>query len=94
MAGPIDRINSDPHSSNGDVKSTGGWFAGAVLLTDGTNAATLEIYDGNPGTRRFFLQVKGADWQAGGMLTWPIFMTTSIRLVITGSGADSQIFYQ
>ena len=94
MSGPIDRVKSTPHSTDEDVKSTGGWFGGAVLFTDGTNDATLKIFDGNPGTRRFFLKVKGADMQAGGMLTWPIEMTTSIRVVITGSGADSQVFWQ
>lgn len=94
MSGPVDRIHSDPHSTDAEVKSTGGWFCGAVLFTDGSNAATLKIFDGNPGIRRFFLRVKGVDEQAGGMLTWPILMTSSIRLEITGSGADSQIFYQ
>jgi hypothetical protein len=77
------------------VLNEAGFIEGFILNTDGTNAATVSIYDGTAagGARRVLGQCAGANRMSGAIFQKPIAVTSKINAVVTGTGATATILY-
>lgn len=70
-------------------------LCGVNLVTDGTNAATLVIYDNTSaaGTALVTVKIKGADLSKEILFTFPVKAKNGLYADITGTGASFSVFY-
>ena len=70
-------------------------FAGILITTDDTNAATVIVYDNNAasGTIKWRQKVKGDEYVGGGMLPWPVEMEKGYYVAVSGTGAKYIPYY-
>ncbi len=73
------------------------WWLGSILRTDGTNDATLDVYDGTDATGLLLFpdRVIGAD-NIGGVIIgvhMGIWCETSLWVDITGTSAYCVVYY-
>lgn len=81
-------------SSSAAVKASSGWVGGIIILTDGTNDATVILYDDPDsanGTKLFEAKIAGGDNYGGAMFPLPLEFTTGCWAEISGSGSPSCI---
>lgn len=66
-----------------------------LLITDGTNAATLTVHDGTANTDKKIGEYKcdGNDYYCGWIWDHPVFVGTGIYGDVTGTGASYIIEY-
>ncbi len=84
-------------SSDTLVTARPAWFLGSILRTDGTNDATLDVYDGTDasGLLLFPDAVTGAD-NIGGVIIgvhMGLWCETSLWVDIGGTGAYCVVYY-
>lgn len=90
-----------PSYSSGEITSTatvktGRCFLSAVeVITDGTNAATVTIYDNttNAGKKLWEGVVPGASQYGGRNWTFPVLASIGLHCVISGTGASAIVEY-
>ena len=78
------------------ILARSGIFGGILVITDGTNNASVIIYDNattNTGTEVWKMTVLGAENYGGGMLTNPVVVTKGIYVDVSGTGAAYIIYY-
>ena len=77
------------------ILAESGRIRGFIILTDGTNAATLVIHDGPVATGPLQLKGKcgGSAFMSGAILDGAIKCGTSIVAQVTGTGAEALILY-
>lgn len=70
-------------------------FAGILITTDGTNNATVIVYDNNAasGTIKWRQTVKGSEFVGGGLLPWPVEMENGYYVAVSGTGAKYIPYY-
>ncbi len=84
-------------SSDQAVKASAGWLGGFLVFTDGTNDATLILYDdpdSADGTVLGKWIVAGGDNNGGVMYPFPVEATTGIYGDISGTGANWIAYYK
>ena len=72
------------------------FLVGVIILTDGSNDATAILYDNtaSSGTKIWEAKIVSSDQYGGGMLPYPIYCETGIRVDLTGTGASAIVFYR
>lgn len=88
--------SSGEKTSSGAIKASEGFLGGAIVLTDGTNDATVILYDNDnaaSGTKLFEVTVAGADNYGGLVLPVPIRFDNGCYLSISGTGASCIVYY-
>jgi hypothetical protein len=77
------------------IATSAGVLTGALIITDGSNAATLTLYDHastNSGTVLFKATVAGASNFGGATWEIPIRYKNGIYAVISGTGANYVVY--
>ena len=89
-------------TSSGEVTSSSAvvaqkcLFGGILILTDGTNDATIIAYDNASaasGDKIWEAKITGVDNYGGGILPHPIRCTNGIYVTVSGTGASCIVFY-
>jgi hypothetical protein len=71
-------------------------LGGVLIMTDGTNDATIIIYDhatAASGTKIWESVITGSDNYGGGIFPHPIRCANGIYVSISGTGASAIVFY-
>lgn len=87
--------SSDLKTENTAICATKAILGHVIIGTDGTNAATIIVYDSPSaasGKVLFKQIVPGADY-AGGAINLNIVADTGIYLAISGTGAEATVHY-
>jgi hypothetical protein len=95
-AAPQTCITSGIKNADAAVATKTGWLCGVLILTDGTNDATVVVYDNASaasGTELFKAKVSGAGNFGGGTFEIPIRFSNGIYADVTGTGATYIIYY-
>lgn len=77
-------------TSDGQVFSGPGRLCSILIITDGTNDATVTLYDNTSaaGTKLWEGIVKGADNYGGRNWTYPVKFTNGVYADLSGTGAS------
>lgn len=78
------------------IATTGGALTGVLVLTDGTNDATIVVYDhasAASGTVLFKGKVAGASNFGGATFEVPLRYSNGVYADVTGTGANYIIYY-
>lgn len=73
------------------------FLIGVLVITDGTNDATVILYDdpdSADGTKLWEIVVTGSDNYGGGLFPYPIRASTGIYADLTGTGASVIVYYR
>lgn len=90
-------LSSGKKTSSATIKTGKGWWGGVLIQTDGTNDATITIYDNtaDSGTILYQAIVPAANRYGGvGPLAAPIRFNTGCRLTVAGTGASGIVWYR
>jgi hypothetical protein len=89
------RITTDRLTLSSLIQPGGGLLFGCLIETDGTNAATLTIYDNIAGSGKIMRKiiVPGADYYGGFELAGGLKSDNGIYATISGTGAAYWITY-
>lgn len=70
-------------------------LCGLNLVTDGTNAVTVTVYDNTAasGTVLATVKVKGADLSKEILFTYPVKAKTGLYASVSGTGASFTVYY-
>ena len=70
-------------------------FAGVLIRTDDTNAASVLVYDNIEASGKIIWdhKVKGDEYVGGGLLPWPVEMEKGYYVAVSGNGAKYIPFY-
>jgi hypothetical protein len=82
-------------SASAAIMTRSGTFCGVEIITDGTNAGTVTVYDNattNSGTELFTGTLAGANYFGGGFVYTPV--SSGIYVVLSGDGAQYIVYYQ
>jgi len=99
-ADPMDNfvygLSSGEQVSSAAVATGASLITGVLVLTDGTNAGTIIVYDNTSaaGTKVFEAVVTGASNFGGATFEIPIYCATGIYGAISGTGASFIIWYR
>lgn len=97
FAAPIGGCNSSGlKTSDAAVLASPGWFCGVEIVTDGTNAATVIVYDNASaasGTVLFKGTVAGASNFGGATYDIPVRAPNGIYVDVTGTNAAYIIYF-
>ncbi len=83
--------------SDGAIKGSAGWLGGFLIVTNGTDNATLIIYndvDSADGTALAKWVVAGGDLDGGVMFPFPVEATVGMYADIEGTGANYWVYYK
>lgn len=82
-------------TSSEGIVSGGGVLTGVLVMTDGTNAATITIYDNttSSGTVLFKATVTGASYFGGATWEIPVRFSSGVYAVLSGTGASYILYY-
>lgn len=88
-------VSTGKISSSSAVISGPGFLTDVIVRTDGSNAATVTLYDGTntSGTEIFSTVVDGANYTGGWIFNFPLQFKTGIYVTISGTGAYCYIGY-
>ena len=88
--------SSGEKTSSAAIKSGAGYLGGVIILTDGTNDATVILYDNTSasGTKLFEMKVAGGNNGKDIMFPLPITFTKGCYASISGTGASCIVYYQ
>lgn len=89
-------ISSDEKNANAVIAKGKNYLRGATLLTDGSNTATLIVYD-NTTTSGTILHkvvvVAPADRNNVTLFEYPVKAETGLSAAVTGTGATYIVYY-
>lgn len=82
-------------SSSGTVVEGQGALTGVLIITDGTNAATVAVYDGSTSGRVLFgpVTLAGASYFGGATWEIPVRYSTGVYVTVSGTGAKTIVYY-
>ena len=89
-------ISSGILATSANIYRGAGILTGVLILTDGSNAATVTVYDhaaDAAGTVLFKATMLGASYFGGGTWEYPVQFTNGIYVSISGTGATAIIYY-
>ena len=84
-------------TSSTSVATVAGQLTGVLVLTDGTNAATITLYDNkstSSGTVLFTATVPGTAYFGGATWEIPVRFTNGVYATISGTGASYIVYIQ
>jgi hypothetical protein len=84
-------------TSSSSIARAAGQLTGVLVITDGTNAATITLYDSTSsasGTVLFTATVPGTAYFGGATWEIPVRYTTGVYAVISGTGAKYIVYIQ
>jgi hypothetical protein len=87
--------SSGKKSASGIITTGAAYLSAVQVLTDGSNDATVIIYDNTSaaGTILFQGTVAGADSYGGRVWPWPVAARTGLYVAISGTGAGCFVEY-
>jgi hypothetical protein len=87
--------SSGEKTSDAQIRTGKAAITSVMLITDGTNAATITIHDGTSNAAKKIGEFKcdGSDYYAGWVWDVPVYMGTGIYVDVTGTGASYIIEY-
>jgi len=89
--------SSGLQTADAAITTAGGYMTGVAIVTDGTNDATVVVYDNGAsaaGTVLFKGKVSGASNLGGATFEIPIQYDDGIYVDVTGTGAAYIVYYQ
>ena len=88
-------ISTGEKTSSETVKTGNGYLTSVLVITDGTNAATVIAYDNTSaaGKKLGEWTVAGATGYGGRNWTFPVAFATALHIAISGTGASAIIEY-
>jgi hypothetical protein len=88
-------VSSGKLSASALVTSGTTYLAAVHVITDGTNAATVTVYDNTSaaGTIVYQVTVDGANYYGGRVWTSPVKLSTGVYCAISGTGAGAFVEY-
>ena len=89
--------SSGEKTTSGVIKASAGYLGGIVVLTDGTNDATVILYDNasaGSGTKLLEVSVPGANNYGEIFPPLAITFTNGCYASISGTGASCIVYYQ
>lgn len=79
------------------IKTGPGYFGGILILTDGTNAAIVTVYDNKnelSGKMLWKTKVPGSDEYGCGLFPKPIIFSNGCNVELSGTGASYIVYYR
>lgn len=89
--------SSGEQTSDAAIVAQESFLVGILIITDGTNDATVVLYDdpdSADGTKLWEAVVTGSDNYGGGLFPYPIRASTGIYADLTGTGASVIVYYR
>ena len=89
--------SSGEKTSDTAIVAVAAQLGGLLILTDGTNDATVTLYDNattNSGTKLWEAKVPASDEYGGCMFPEPIEAMAGIYADLTGTGASVIVYYR
>jgi len=89
--------SSGEKSENTAIKTSSGFLGGVLVLTDGTNDATVKLYDNASAASGVVLWeavVPATDRAFPNMFPFPITFNNGLYLSISGTGAKAIVYYR
>jgi hypothetical protein len=90
-------VSSGLQTTSKAISGTGGSLCGVLVTTDGTNNATVTIYNNATGATApvlFTATVVGASYFGGGTWDIPIKYNRGLYVAVSGTGASYIIYYK
>lgn len=89
--------SSGEKTASAAIKASRGYLGGALVLTDGTNDATVILYDNasaGSGAKLSEMVVAGADNYGRVVFPLPVAFVNGCYASISGTGASCIVYYQ
>ena len=88
-------VSSGEQTSDGAVMSVSGWITAIHIITDGTNAAGVVVFDNTAASGKVICEISVAGTDNYGGRTWPfpIWVNNGIYVNVTGTGASYIVEY-